>query len=226
MFEILLFDIDDTLLDFHKAEFNAFQQVCKQYNIQWTEEFYNTYKEINLSCWKQLEKGMLKRSEVYTKRFEDLFSIYKYKIDTEKFNKDYFSNLRLHHPLMPNALEVLQQLQHKRLYVVTNSDKYVQQPRYTNSGLSKYFIEAFISEDTGYEKPSLQYFEYVADRIIDFDKEKTLIIGDSLSSDIKGGNNFGIRTCWYNPKGKPLVDGYQVDYEIHDLLDLLPIVNQ
>ena len=83
MFEILLFDIDDTLLDFHKAEFNAFQQVCKQYNIEWNEEFYNTYKEINLSCWKQLEKGLLKRTEVYTKRFDELFSIYKYTIELE-----------------------------------------------------------------------------------------------------------------------------------------------
>ena len=226
MFEILLFDIDDTLLDFHEAEFNAFQDVCKLYKIEWTDEFYNTYKEINLNCWKLLEKGLLKRTEVYTKRFEELFSIYKYEIDCEQFNKDYFSNLRLHHPLMPHALELLEQLQNKRLYVVTNSDKYVQQPRYTNSGLKKYFIEAFISEDTGYEKPSLEYFNYVAQRIDNFDKEKTLIIGDSLSSDIKGGNNFGIRTCWYNPKHKPLVEGYQVDYEIHDLLDLLPIVNQ
>lgn len=226
MFEILLFDIDDTLLDFHKAEFYAFQEVCKQYNIEWNEEFYTTYKQINLLCWKQLEKGLLKRNEVYTKRFEELFSVYKYTIDVEQFNKDYFSNLRLHHPLMPNALELLDQLTNKRLYVVTNGDKYVQQPRYINSGLNKYFIKAFISEDTGYEKPSIQYFEYVAKHIDDFDKEKTLIIGDSLSSDIKGGNNFNIKTCWYNPKHKNRSGNIHVDYEIHDLLDLLPIVNQ
>ena len=168
----------------------------------------------------------MKREEVYTKRFEELFCIFKYTIDPIQFNKDYFSNLRLHHPLMPNAIELLEQLATKRLYVVTNGDKYVQQPRYTNSGLSKYFIQSFISEDTGFEKPNIEYFEYVADRIEHFDKKKTLIIGDSLSSDIKGGNNFGIKTCWYNPKRKPLVDVYKVDYEIHDLLELLPIVNQ
>ena len=226
MFEILLFDIDDTLLDFHKAEFFAFQLVCKQYDIEWTEDFYAKYKEINTFCWKQLEEGKMERKDVYVQRFVQLFQLYKYEIDASNFNKDYFANLRLQHPALPNAYKLLEQLSNKRLYAVTNGDKYVQQPRYKDSHLDTYFIDAFISEDTGYEKPSLDYFEYVEKRIPNLDKSKTIIIGDSLSSDIKGGNNFGITTCWYNPNHKKNTSNVKVDYEIHDLLELLPIVNQ
>ena len=226
MYDILLFDVDDTLLDFHKAEYIAFQEVCKLYNIPWSEEFYNQYKIYNTACWKALEEGTMKRKDVYTERFVKLFANYQYTFDSKEFNKSYFSLLRLQHPLMPNAIELLEQLKHKQLYVVTNGDKYVQEPRYQQSHLNEYFIEAFISEETGYEKPSKEYFEYVASRIPNFDKSKTLIIGDSLSSDMKGGINFGIATCWYNPNNKPNANNLSIDYEIKDLLELLPIVNQ
>ncbi|MBR5796398.1 MAG: YjjG family noncanonical pyrimidine nucleotidase [Erysipelotrichaceae bacterium] len=226
MFDMLLFDIDDTLLDFHKAEHLAFKEVCEQYNITYNDEFYKQYGNINAFCWKQLELGKMKREEVYIQRFEQLFDLYKLNINAKEFNDAYFAKLRLQHSLMPNAIELLEKLSNKKLYVVTNGDKYVQEPRYHDSGLHKYFNKAFVSQEVGYEKPSIEYFNAIIKEIPNFNKETTLIIGDSLTSDIKGGNNIGIKTCWYNPKRKTCIEGIHVDYEIHDLLELLPIVNQ
>lgn len=226
MFDILLFDLDDTLLDFHKGEEIAFKEACLSQKVVYSNDFYNRYKQINESYWKLLEKGETTVAQLVIDRFRDLFAEYHLPLNPKEFNDCYFNYLRLQHPAMPHAFELLEQLKNKRIFIVTNGEQSVQAPRISDSGMIRYVKDVFVSQKIGFEKPSIEFFNYVAKNIPDFDKKKTIIIGDSLTSDMMGGISFGITTCWYNFKQLKNIHHIPVDYEIKDLLELLPIVDE
>jgi 2-haloacid dehalogenase len=123
--------------------------------------------------------------------------------------------------MIDGALEMCERLSKKyKMYIVTNGQKYIQHNRLFPSPLFKYFDDCFISEDVGYEKPHIKYFEHVANAIPDFDPEKAIVIGDSLTSDMQGGINAGIDTCWYNPSGKSVPDGYDLTYVVSNFSEM------
>ena len=224
-YEILLFDVDNTLLDFDANEAISFKNTMADKGIHYTEELYNTYKTINHQLWQAAERGEMTVDEVVNSRFEKLLACYDMKVDGVDFESTYHSYLSKGIQEMPDVHEVLQELNktHK-LYVITNGLIDMQTTRLSDSGLSEYLQKAFISEAVGATKPSVDFFKHVKENIQDFNPKKALIIGDSLTADIKGGNLAGIDTCWICRHGAVNTSNIKPNYTIHSLKDLLGLI--
>lgn len=224
-FDTLLFDLDNTLLDFSWAERNALLHTLPALSISPTEHILQRYSELNLAQWKLLELGKLTREEVKTRRYRLLFEEIGSDASPEEAVKIYESYLGKGHRFLPGAKELLEQLSGQcRLYLVTNGTASVQHGRIQSAKLSDYFQDFFISEEIGYSKPFRQYFDYCFSHIPNFERTSTAIIGDSLSSDIQGGINAGIATIWYNPDHQRHPEQIRPDYEIHSLPQLLSLL--
>lgn len=218
----LLFDLDDTLLDFGKAEDNAITLLLEKYNLPASEENKRLYSEINKSKWHALEKGEITRKELFASRFPDYFSALGVEIDGAVANAEYISFLGQGHFLLDGALETCRQLSDKyTMYIITNGAKKAQEGRLGNSPLMQYFDGVFISEEIGFDKPKKEYFDYVCAHISEKDKSKILVIGDSLSSDIAGAVGYGLDCCWVNRGEEKPSDA---DYSVKKVADLLLIL--
>ncbi len=223
-YQIILFDADGTLLDFQETEQHALQSVFAEFAIPLTEEIKNAYFQINHSLWKQFEKGEIDKHTVVYTRFCRLFEQFRIKADGVLFEDRYQALLGEGHFLLPGALEVCQTLSKQgSLYIASNGVSRTQYSRLNASGLRQYMQDVFVSEDAGFQKPQKEFFEYAFSRIPGFQPEQTIIIGDSLSSDIQGGINAGITTCWYNPRKTQNTTTIQPDFEIHRLEELYTI---
>ncbi len=217
----LFFDLDDTLLDFHKAEAWAIRQALSQAGIEPTGAVVARYSEINQSQWELLEEKKLTRNQVLIRRFQLMFQELGVNASCEDTQRCYENMLAKGHDFMPGAPELLELLKGSyQLYLVSNGTAMVQDCRLRDSGIEAYFQGIFISERVGVDKPQKEFFNRSFATIPDFDPSQAMIIGDSLTSDIRGGNNAGIQTCWYNPKHKPRRADIHVDYEISDLMEL------
>ena len=219
--KFLFFDLDDTLLDFHKAEAWALRQALRRSGIEPNDAVVARYSEINQSQWELLEEQKLTREQVLIRRFQLLFQELGVDASCEETQHCYENMLAKGHDFMPGAPELLETLKGKyQLYLVSNGTAMVQDCRLRDSGIEKYFQGIFISERVGVDKPQKAFFDRSFATIPDFDPSQAMMIGDSLTSDIRGGNNAGIFTCWYNPKHKPRRVDIHVDYEIADLMEL------
>lgn len=226
-YEILLFDVDNTLLDFTANEAESFRSLLWEKGEPYSEEIYKTYSEMNEEMWRAIERQEKTVEEVVNIRFSKLMSQYGKIVDGADWERTYRSYLNQGIQKIAGVDQVLARLQkNHRLYVITNGVRETQESRMTRSGLSRYVLHSFISEEVGAGKPAQEFFDYVKAHISGFDRKKALIIGDSLTSDILGGNLAGIDTCWFcRKKGqKPL--GATPDYIIHQLEDLYPILGE
>ena len=230
MIEILFLDLDDTILDFHKAERLAIAKTLTAFDLEPTEEILNRYHDINLMHWQMLERGELTRPQVLTGRFRMLFEELGRQVDAQAVAKVYERNLGIGHYFLPGALEAVQTLQKGyRLFLASNGTATVQHSRLTSAGLYPYFEKVFVSQELGYNKPAKEFFRACAAQIPGFAPEKALMVGDSLSSDILGGINAGLPTCWVNPRHKPHPENITPDYQIEalsQLPELLQKINQ
>lgn len=221
----LLFDADDTLFDFGAANHNAFAKVCEYCGITYSEELFEIYESINQPLWRQLDQGLVTKEFLIVERFRRFLDRMGIAKDPAECNRIQLTNLGSSAVLFPHALEVVQTLsQTHKLYIITNAVASVQRARLSASAIAPYITDAFISEEAGAAKPSKAYFDYVLRRIDGITTENCLVIGDSLSSDIKGANNAGLPCCWYNPHGKARPDDLRIDHEIRDLRELYNIV--
>ncbi len=225
-YEILLFDIDNTILDFDKSEEQALRLAFRDMGWKFSQQILEIYRRNNIAQWQLFEQGKLTKPEVLTSRFEETFKeIGKDANAVPKIADLYEEYLKSGYFVVPHAKKVLKRLQKThRLYVVSNGVVEIQNSRMKGSGMEKYFVARFVSEEVGYPKPQKQYFDYCFQHIENIDKSKTLIIGDSLTSDIQGGVNAEIDTCWFNPYRKPNNSLLTPTYEIDDLRQLLKIV--
>lgn len=224
----ILFDLDNTLLDFDMAESIALSKTLREFGLEPTEEILRRYNEINKRHWEMLEDGILTRAQVLVGRYEQLFQEFGITVDGATAAKRYESNLSIGHHFMPGAEELLDRLYGSYdMYIVSNGTAVVQEGRLASSGIGRYFKDIFISEQLGYDKPSKMFFEKCFAKIEGFDPKRAIIIGDSLTSDIRGGINARIMTCWFNPKGVPARGDITPDFvissldEIPDLLEKL-----
>lgn len=225
-YKTLLFDIDDTLLDFKATEQAALKKLFKEQKLELTAEIELHYQTINQAMWRAFERGEVTQKEVISNRFTEVFKAYGKEIDGAKVDQRYREFLAEGHHLIEGALNLIQELHEKfDLYILTNGVSTTQYRRLEDSGLRPYFKNVFVSEDTGYQKPMPEYFSYVFERIPNFEKNETIIIGDSLTSDIKGGNLAGITTCWYNPGGTIAGQEDQPTLEIRKLEEILILLN-
>ena len=220
MIEFLLLDLDDTILDFHKAERIALSKTIRTFGAEPTETLLDRYHAINKWHWEQLELGTLTRDQVIVNRFGMLFQELGMAVDAAACAKSYETNLSIGHYFLPGAEEAVKRLHEKyRLFLVSNGTATVQHSRLTSAGLYPYFEQVFISQEIGFNKPDKAYFDRCFARIPGFDPRKALMVGDSLTSDIRGGINAGIKTVWVNPKHKDCGE-IRPDYQIEGLNQL------
>lgn len=222
-YKYLLWDIDGTVLDFLAAEKAAIRQLFKKYSLgDCDDEMLSDYSAINVRYWEALERGEMTKPQILVGRFAEFFE--KYGIDTglaENFNADYQLALGDTIVFCDDAFNILKGLKGKFVLIaVTNGTKAAQQKKLVNSGLIDIFDYIFISEDVGVEKPNRGYFDFVFNAVGIEDLKSAIIIGDSLTSDITGGINAGIDTCWYNPSGKNNTSDCVATFEICNLHEL------
>lgn len=222
MITTVLLDLDDTILDFHKAEKEALKKALQKVGVEPTEKLLAGYSEINLAQWKKLELGELTQEEVKISRYHIFFEKYGITASPEETAKCYEQNLAYEHEKVDGALELLQKLHGKyRLYAASNGTYEVQSRRIEESGIKPYFEDFFISKKIGYHKPDKKFFDYCFAHIPDFKLEESVIVGDSLSSDILGGKNAGLTTIWYQ-RDRNITDHGEIhpDYRIFELSEL------
>lgn len=225
-YDIILFDADDTLFDFYHTGQKSFLNTCKTLGIAAEEKDYDIYSDINQKRWDLYSLGKLTRHDVVIGRFEEYAQVKNISFDIEKFYEIYEQNLAGTAILMPETPALLKELKQrgKRCFLITNGLKAVQRGRLALSGIEHYFEGVFISDEIGFKKPSKEYFDYVATHITDFEKEKSLIVGDSIISDIALGISNGVATCHFNPNNLPYSDNTVPTYKIVKLTDLLKII--
>ena len=221
----LLLDADGTLFDYDRAEAIALKWTFEGLGCEYKAEYADAYRLINGWIWIEFEQGKITQDRLRTRRFELLFESLHLECDAEAFSALYLNNLAEGTDLIEGAEDVLRLLHGKvELLMITNGLQEVQRPRFARSLIGKYFTDFLISEEVGAAKPSQEIFDVAFEKMDHPRKEEVLIVGDSLSSDIKGGNNYGIDTCWFNPARQPLPLDVDVTYEIGNLRELLDVL--
>ncbi len=219
----LLFDADDTLFDFPRAEANALQWTLEQLGLPNTPAYFEIYSRCNKQVWGEFERGEVTSLELRTKRFRLFFDEIGQNADPAAVSPLYLQNLARGADLLEDAESVVRSLKSRHhLALSTNGLADVQRPRLGRSAINDCFEHIFISEEMGTAKPSREYFEIIFTAIGQPPRDQVLIIGDSLTSDMRGGIDYGIHTCWYNPRAK--TTDLPVTYQIHALKELLQIL--
>ncbi len=204
-YKTVLLDADETLYDFKRAERESLTEALLSFSVVADGEMIHSYSEINDVYWKMLERGETTKGELQYKRFESFFEKWGLNIDAHLMADRYMEGLSQKGYLLDGAQKLCTDLADKvDLYIVTNGTAYVQERRFQNSPIKNCFRGIFVSDRIGYDKPQREFFDYVARHIDGFSKEGTVIVGDSLSSDMAGGIAYGIDTCLYNPSEKNL----------------------
>ena len=225
-YDILLFDADNTILDFDKAEEQALKWAFRDTGLEFTCKTLAVYRQKNIEQWRLFEQGKQTKEEVLSNRFIETFKALRLPAeDAERTGELYEHYLMQGFDVIPHAEEVLTELQkHCRLYLVSNGVLAIQNCRMKGSGMDKYFIARFVSEEIGCPKPQKRYFDHCFERMGNPDRSKVLMIGDSLTSDIQGGVNADVDTCWFNPNHCENSSSLHPTFEIDDLRQLLKIV--
>lgn len=221
----ILYDVDGTLLDFEIQEEVALSYCFKKYNLgELSEEKLELYKRINLGYWEMFEKNLITKEKLVVKRFEDYLEALGVKLDAEEVNDTYFSKLGDTIVFKDNSYELVKSLKGKiKQYVVTNGAIRVQKTKLAKSGFDKLMDDVFISDEVGYQKPRKEFFDAIKNRLGDVANDEILIVGDSLTSDMKLADNCNLISCFYNPKKKDYKVDFKIDYEISDLNEVKKI---
>lgn len=223
----LFFDADDTLLDFQECERSALEKSFQKHGLDFNEDIRKLYGKINQELWSAFERGEITKPQILATRFRQLFSELSIEGVDKSFEADYQGFLASNGCTIPGAVELCRELSEKfDLYLLTNGVAFTQKERLSDSGLLPYVKGVFVSEDIGFQKPAKEYFEAVLERVPQKDKKRILMIGDSLNSDILGGNRAELFTCWYNPKHKENGTEARPDWEVCDYEELRRIIYQ
>lgn len=227
-YRVIMFDADETLFDFKKSESYAFKNAMLEFHLDYDENYHlKIYQEINAAIWKEFELGLITQNDLKIERFKRLSAKLNIEFDAAEFAKSYMKHLSEASFLFDESIELIENL-HKdyRLVIVSNGLKSVQDKRLKESSIAKYFEAIIVSEEVKLSKPDSKIFEYSLNRINYSDKSKVLIVGDSLTSDIQGGINFGADTCWFNPHKIENKTKLKPTYEIYNLMELKNILNK
>ncbi|HHD2753195.1 TPA: YjjG family noncanonical pyrimidine nucleotidase [Clostridium perfringens] len=221
-YEVIIFDADETLFDFKKSEREAFKNTMLKFDIEYDENYHlKIYNEINTGIWKEFEQGLITQEKLKIERFKRLSDKLNIKFDEINFAKSYMEHLADASFLFDESIDLIENLNKSyKLSIVTNGLTSVQDKRIRKSTIAKYFDAIVISEEILIAKPDPKIFEHTLKHINFYDKSKVLMVGDSLTSDIQGGINFGIDTCWYNPNKIENKTSITPTYEISSFEEL------
>ena len=224
-YEFLLFDADHTLFDFKTGEYYALKEALEYFGLPSTDAHIERYSDINVKYWKMLERGEIDKKSLMLARFVEFAREYGFEDKAQELSDLYMSNLAHEAQLFDGALEMVAELSKKyRLFIITNGVKSTQDGRLGISPITKYFEKIFISEVIGFEKPNKEFFDAVEKEIDGYCREKAIVIGDSLSSDIKGAINMGIDCIWYNPQKKEAPNGWKITHTVENFEEILDIL--
>ncbi len=225
-YDILLWDVDQTLLDFKASERWAIREGFQRFGHDISDAQIAAYSAINDRWWKRFEKGEVTKAELLTGRFAEFFAALGITdMDPDAFEDFYQSALGDVYFFLDESYKLIKQLRGRcRQYVISNGTKLAQRKKLALSGLEELFDGVFISEELGHQKPKKEFFDLCRTAIPDFEAEKALVIGDSLTSDIRGANNAGLPCCWYNPGHKENDQGVSPDHEIDNLWKIFNIL--
>ena len=214
-YDVLLFDLDDTLFDFNETEKHALDNTFNTFGLpDGLAQYRDTYRAISSVIWDDLEQGRITLEELKVERFRRLFQEHGLDLDAQRFGELYIENLGHESHLIEGVEEMLARVADYRLAILTNGFTLAQYARIAGSPLRHTFEAIIASESTGFKKPQPEIFEYAFNQLGITDRSKVLMIGDSLTSDIQGGINAGIDTCWFNPNGKENPTAVTPTYEI------------
>lgn len=220
----LFFDFDNTLIDFSAAEKVALPAIFEEYGVPFTDEVAEFYKILNGKLWKDLEKGLVTKEELFSRRFGETMEHFGKKIDGRKMDEEYRDKLSDTIVYMDGAEEVIEQLsKHFKIYIATNGMVKTQRQRLAATSFESYITRMFVSEETNYQKPQKQFFEYIWNNL-NIEPSECLMIGDSYSADMMGGYYAGIDTCWYNPNMKEIQGDHEPTYTISSLYQLVDLL--
>lgn len=221
----LLFDADNTLFDFDRADRYAFGISCEAAGLTYSEDLHRRYRAHNDACWTMFDRGEASKDFIVLERFRRFFAELGIDADPAAANEAHLAALATCAFPIAHSVEVCECLSRThRLFLITNAVASVQRGRLARAEIRPYLEAAFISEEAGAQKPTKAYFDYVFAHIDGITKDNCLVIGDSLTSDIQGANDYGLACCWYNPKHAPNPNGLRIDYKITDLRELYEIV--
>jgi YjjG family noncanonical pyrimidine nucleotidase len=225
-YELLLFDADGTLFDFEKCEADALYATLNSFDISSSgEDLLALFKQVNTRIWEEFENKLISAGELKIERFRRYFSMINVNADPGKFSNRYLYNLSKGTDLLPEAYSLLQKIHSLfKIVIITNGLTSVQKPRFENSAIFPFVDKYVISEEFGVPKPNKEIFEHALEIVDHMEKSTTLMIGDKLSSDIKGGHDFGVDTCWYNPLLLDNSSEINPEFEIHSLSELEQII--
>lgn len=225
-YDVILFDLDDTLFDFGMTERNAFHQLFLEYGLpNGLQDYLGSYKTISKVLWDELERGTTTLELLKIERFKRLFLEHHLDLDIDVVSQKYIENLGKEIHMIDGVEEMLANLEDCRLAIVTNGFQIAQHARINGSPLKNVFEAVITSEEARSQKPNPAIFEYTFKKLGITEKSKVLMVGDSLTSDIQGGNKFGIDTCWFNPNQKENTTTILPTYEIENWSQLNGIVN-
>lgn len=223
-YSTFLLDLDHTLFDSDASEKAAFAQAMAVAGINAADNHMDSYRRINKALWAAVERGETTPQEVRELRFRQLIKELNLEADASRMSDAFVSGLADNGELYDGVLDVLQQLQSKvTMALVTNGLSEVQRARVGRLEIEEFFSAIVISAEVGVAKPGTEIYDIVFNELGTPDKDSALMVGDSLSSDIRGGSNYGIATCWYNPQGKSAGADDHVVHDISDLRELLPL---
>lgn len=221
-YDWLLLDADNTLFDFDRCEAKALQSALADHGVPFSADHHPIYTQINRQCWRDYEEKKITKAELRLRRFELFFNSIGVSLDPGKFGRNYLVHLSTAAFLLDGAVELLEQLQAGyHLALVTNGLKEVQRPRLEAGALTNYFEVIIVSDEIGHAKPHAPFFDYTFEQIGHPQKERVLIVGDNINADIKGGLEYGIHACWYNPQKRESPLTIKPTYEILHLGELL-----
>jgi len=227
MIKNVLLDLDNTILDFHRTEREAIEKTLSNFGLEPTEEIIKMYKAFNRKCWEALERGEMTRDEVLFGRFEFLFSSLGKSVSPEEVQHFYERRLSEGAYYIDGAEDMLKELQGKyKLYIASNGTAFVQDRRIASSGVAKYFDGIFISERIGANKPSVSFFDGCFEKMENKERDKTVIVGDTLSSDILGGINAGIHTVHYTMENDFEYSDIVPEYSVKTVAEIPEIIGK
>lgn len=225
-YKTILLDFDDTIVDFYDAEEKAFYNMAKHFNHYPTKDDFYHFRKVNQSHWEAFQENKLTKEEVLTQRFVNYFKDYQIEVDGKQADHIFRDELAKAKPsFFDDTLETIDYLRgNHNIYIVTNGVTETQQRRIAQTTFNETLNGIYISEQTGFQKPMPEFFDYIFKEIGEQQRESAIIVGDSLTSDILGGYNARIATCWFNLRGKENQTSIQPDYEIKSLKELIHIV--